>query len=59
MTERHTGTHLASTLEAIFEEFDLHSVVAMVTDNAANMVKCCEEDNLTRIRALHTLCSWE
>jgi len=56
MTERHTGAHLACKLDAIFEEFCIDSVVAIVTDNAANMVSCCAEAKLARIACFaHTL----
>jgi len=37
MTERHTGIHLTTTLDAIFQEFSIGSVVAMVINNAANI----------------------
>lgn len=43
MSESHTSAHLAATLNTILVEWNIkHKIVAIVTDNAPNMLKMCE-----------------
>ena len=56
VVERHTGTNIASEILKIKTEFQLSSCVALVTDNAANMLTASRELNLAHVNCFaHTL----
>lgn len=57
LSDNHTAENIAECLHKIFEEFKIHNkIVGIVTDNAANMLKCCELLRKTNIPCFaHTL----
>ena len=57
MSQSHTGENLAAELNQAFCEWNIMGkVVALVTDNASNMVSCSQEISLPRIGCFaHTL----
>ena len=55
-SDRHTGVNIARELKKIVDEFGLGGVIALVTDNASNMVTAAEEGGYTRQPCVsHTL----
>jgi hypothetical protein len=58
VTERHTGENTANKIRTIAREFGItdQKVSAIVTDNAANMVVCCQHLDWIHVRCFgHTL----
>lgn len=54
--EKHTGVNIANALLAIKDEFLIKDLVALTTDNAANMVVAAREAKVTRVPCFsHTL----
>ena len=45
VNEVHSGTHIAAWLEAVIDDYEMspHKIVAIVTDNGANIVNACEK----------------
>ena len=47
VNEIHSGMHIAALLEAVIDDYEmsLHQIVAIVTDNGANIINACEKLN--------------
>ena len=55
-SDRHTGINIAKHLKDIEQEFNIHTVIALVTDNARNMLVAAEEAKYVRQSCFsHTL----
>ena len=48
LDERHTGENIAEALLNIAEEFKIHKLQSIVTDNASNMVAAAEHGSMAR-----------
>lgn len=56
LNDRHTGEKISEAIRNITAEFQIPSVTAICTDNAANMKLCCTMGDYTRIPCFaHTL----
>lgn len=56
LKDRHTGEKISEAIRDITREFEIPSVAAICTDNAANMKTCCQVGDYTRIPCFaHTL----
>ena len=56
VTERHTGSNIAKEVDNIIKEFEIKSLIALVTDNAANMVGAARDLEVAHINCFsHTL----
>jgi len=56
LSDSHTAAHLASTIENLVESWGIPNICGITTDNAKNVVNCCEilEEN---IHSCHMRCA--